>query len=34
VDRVSFFRWLANEKNPEAAVLNEDVIFVRKPEGG
>jgi hypothetical protein len=29
-DRVSFFRRLANERNPEAAVLNEDVIFVRK----
>jgi hypothetical protein len=31
VDRVSFFRRLANERNPEAAVLNEDVIIVRKP---
>lgn len=30
-DRVSFFRRLANEKNPEAAILNEDVIIVRKP---
>ena len=30
-DRVSFFRRLANEKNPDAAILNEDVIFVRKP---
>ena len=30
-DRVSFFRRLANEKNPDAAVLNEDVIFVRRP---
>jgi hypothetical protein len=29
-DRVSFFRRLANEKNPEAAILNEDVIFMRK----
>jgi hypothetical protein len=31
VDRVSFFRRLANERNPDAAILNEDVIFVRKP---
>lgn len=31
VDRVSFFRRLANEKNPDAAILNEDVIIVRKP---
>ena len=31
VDRVSFFRQLANKRNPDAAVLNEDVIFVRKP---
>ena len=30
-DRVSFFRRLANAKNPDAAVLNEDVIFMRKP---
>lgn len=30
VDRVSFFRRLANEKNPDAAILNEDVIIVRK----
>lgn len=29
--RVSFFRRLANSKNPEAAILNEDVIFVRVP---
>jgi hypothetical protein len=29
-DRVSFFRRLANEKNPDAAILNEDVIFMRK----
>lgn len=32
-DRVSFFRRLANERNPDAAVLNEDVIFVRRPLG-
>lgn len=31
VDRVSFFRRLANEKNPDNAILNEDVIFMRKP---
>ena len=31
--RVSFFRRLANAKNPAAAILNEDVIFVRKPAG-
>jgi hypothetical protein len=31
-DKVSFFRRLANEKNPHAAILNEDVWFVRKPE--
>jgi hypothetical protein len=31
VDRVSFFRQLANKRNPEAAILNEDVVFVRKP---
>ena len=31
IDRVSFFRRLANEKNPDNAILNEDVIFVRKP---
>lgn len=30
IDRVSLFRRQANERNPEAAVLNEDVIFVRK----
>jgi len=29
--RISFFRRLANSKNPEAAILNEDVIFVVKP---
>lgn len=31
IDRVSFFRRLANEKNPDNAILNEDVIFVQKP---
>ena len=31
LERVSFFRRLANEKNPDAAILNEDVIIVRKP---
>jgi hypothetical protein len=31
-DRVSFFRRLANEKNPDNAILNEDVIIVRKPK--
>lgn len=31
IDRVSFFRRLANQKNPENAILNEDVIIVRKP---
>lgn len=30
IDRVSFFRRLANERNPDAAILNEDVIIVRK----
>lgn len=30
-DRVSFFRRLANERNPDAAILNEDVIIVRRP---
>jgi hypothetical protein len=30
--RVSFFRRLANRNNPDAAIENEDVIFVRKPE--
>lgn len=30
-EKVSFFRRLANQKNPDAAVANEDVIFVRKP---
>lgn len=29
--RVSFFRRLSNRKNPDAAIENEDVIFVRKP---
>ena len=29
-DRVSFFRRLANERNPKASILNEDVIIVRK----
>lgn len=32
--KVSFFRRLANAKNPDAAILNEDVIFVRKPGPG
>lgn len=31
VERVSFFRRLANERNPKAAILNEDVIILRKP---
>lgn len=31
IDRVSFFRRLANQNNPEAAILNEDVWIVRKP---
>jgi len=31
VDRVSFFRRLANEKNPSGSILNEDIIIVRKP---
>lgn len=30
-ERVSFFRRLANAKRPETAIVNEDVIFVRKP---
>lgn len=30
-DRVSFFRRLANQKNPRNAILNEDVLIVRKP---
>jgi hypothetical protein len=34
VDRVSFFRRLANERNPDAAILNEDVVIVRKPGAG
>ncbi len=29
--RISFFRRLANAKNPDSAILNEDVIFMRKP---
>lgn len=29
--KVSFFRRLANQKSPETAIVNEDVIFVRKP---
>jgi hypothetical protein len=29
--KVSFFRRLANQKRPETAIENEDVIFVRKP---
>ena len=31
IDRVSFFRRLANEKNPDNAILNEDILFMRKP---
>ena len=31
-DRVSFFRRMANQRNPDAAILNEDILFVRKPE--
>jgi len=31
VDRVSFFRRLANDANPDNAILNEDIIIVRKP---
>jgi hypothetical protein len=34
IDRVSFFRRLANERNPDAAILNEDVTIVRKPAPG
>ncbi len=30
-EKVSFFRRLANQKNPDAAIVNEDVLFVRKP---
>lgn len=33
-DRISFFRRLANQKNPENAILNEDVIIVQKPGDG
>jgi len=29
--KVSFFRRLANRNNPDAAITNEDVLFVRKP---
>ena len=29
--KVSFFRRLANQKNPDTAIVNEDVLFVRKP---
>jgi len=29
--KVSFFRRLANRNNPDAAIENEDVLFVRKP---
>jgi hypothetical protein len=31
IDRVSFFRRLANKNNPDNAILNEDCIIVRKP---
>src|SRR5690606_3687436 len=31
IDRVSFFRRLANEKNPDNAIVNEDILFMRKP---
>lgn len=31
-EKVSFFRRLANQKNPNAAIANEDVLFVRKPK--
>lgn len=30
-EKVSFFRRLANQKNPDAAIANEDVLFMRKP---
>lgn len=30
IERVSFFRRLANQRNPAAAILNEDVIIVRR----
>jgi hypothetical protein len=30
--KVSFFRRLANRNNPDAAITNEDVLFVRKPQ--
>lgn len=29
--KVSFFRRLANQKSPDTAIVNEDVVFVRKP---
>lgn len=29
--RVSFFRRLANQNNPDAAITNEDILFLRKP---
>lgn len=31
VDRVSFFRRLANQNNPDNEVVNEDVIILRRP---
>jgi hypothetical protein len=31
VDRVSFFRRLSNRRDPENAILNEDVYIVRRP---
>lgn len=31
VEQISFFRRLANRRNPDAAIRNEDVIIVRKP---
>jgi hypothetical protein len=30
IDRVSFFRRLANDKNPDNAILNEDVWIMVK----
>jgi len=30
--KVSFFRRLANQNNPDTAIVNEDVIFVRKAQ--
>jgi hypothetical protein len=32
INRMSFFRLLANRKNPDAAILNEDIIIMRKPD--